>query len=225
MLETELYEPIKLYLERLGFEVKAEVGAADVVAKRDDDVLVVEMKTGFSLTLLRQAVARQAITDAVYVAVPRWKGKAARKAFVGNVGLCRRLGLGVLSVRVEDGTVELHADPGPFVPRKSRAKKARLLGEFARREGDPNRGGTRGQVMTAYRQEVLRCLDYLREHGASKGADVARATSVAAATRMMRDNHYGWFVRVSKGVYDLSSDAPQRAPQGGAGLSPTRRRE
>ena len=83
--ESELYAPVKSWLEARGFEVKAEVGAADVVACRDgDDPVIIELKTGFSLTLLQQAVARQAITDAVYVAVPRWKGKAGWKA-------CRRL--------------------------------------------------------------------------------------------------------------------------------------
>ncbi len=62
--ETALYAPVKVWLEARGFEVKAEVGAADVVAVRgDEDPVVVELKLGFSLTLLQQAVARQAVTD------------------------------------------------------------------------------------------------------------------------------------------------------------------
>ena len=59
----------------LGYEVKGEVGAADVVARRGAEApLIVELKTGFSLQLMHQAVARQRISDSVYVAVPRWKG-------------------------------------------------------------------------------------------------------------------------------------------------------
>ena len=202
--ETELYAPVKTWLEGLGYEVKAEVGAADVVAVQDGaPPVVVELKTGFSLTLLQQAVARQAITDAVYVAVPRWAGKAGWRAFKGNTGLCKRLGLGVLSVRLKDGFVQVHADPGPFQPRKSKLRTSRLLGEFAKRAGDPNEGGTRGKVVTAYRQDAERCRDYLAEHGASRGRDVAKATGVDRATTIMRDNHYGWFEKVETGIYRL----------------------
>ena len=225
--ETELYAPVKAWLETLGYEVKGEVGAADVVAVRrasgaggsegpapraprryldqdEEQPVLVELKAGFSLKLLQQAVARQAVSDLVYVAVPRWQGRAGWRTFKGNVGLCRRLGLGVLSVRLEDGFVELHADPAPFVPRKSKARRAALLSEFARRRGDPNTGGVRGKLITAYRQDAEMLAAFLAREGASKGAAVARATGVARATRMMADNHYGWFVRVGSGVYDLT---------------------
>lgn len=206
--ETELYAPIKRRLERLGFEVKAEVGAADVVALRGEELVIVELKTAFNLTLLRQAVSRQTLTESVYVAVPKGKGAAARKAFRGNVSLCRRLGLGVMTVRLSDGRVEIHADPGPYRPRPAKAKRVQLLREFARRKGDPNQGGSRGKIMTAYRQDALRCLEYLRTAGASRGADVKKATGVEHATRIMRDNHYGWFDRISTGTYGVSSEAP-----------------
>jgi hypothetical protein len=49
ILETELYEPVKAFLENQGYEVKAEVGSADIVACRgDDDPVIVELKTGFT---------------------------------------------------------------------------------------------------------------------------------------------------------------------------------
>lgn len=203
--ETELYAPVKRWLEALGYEVKAEVGSADVVALRPGEApVIVELKSGFSLTLLQQAVARQAISDLVYVAVPRWSGRPGWKAFKGNVGLCRRLGLGVLSVRLSDGVVELHADPAPFKPRKSKTRHARMLSEFARREGDPNTGGTNGRLVTAYRQDAEKLRAYLLEHGAAKGAVVAKATGVPKATGIMAANHYGWFERVARGIYDLT---------------------
>jgi hypothetical protein len=50
----------------------------------------------------------------------------------------------------------------------------------------------------------LKLAIFLFEAGASKGADVARATGVSAATRMMRDDHYGWFEKVDKGIYGLT---------------------
>ncbi|GAA6163905.1 DUF2161 family putative PD-(D/E)XK-type phosphodiesterase [Pelagimonas sp. KU-00592-HH] len=203
--ETELYAPVKAWLEDRGFEVKAEVGAADVVARRgEDDPVIVELKTGFSLTLLQQAVARQRVSDWVYVAVPRWAGKTGWRTFKGNVGLCKRLGIGVLSVRLEDGHVQAHCDPVEYRPRKSKPRRGALLKEFDRRRGDPNQGGTRGAVTTAYKQEMMRCARFLAEHGASKGAAVASGAEVVAATRMMREDHFGWFEKVAVGVYDLS---------------------
>ncbi|QFT82690.1 hypothetical protein FIU89_18830 [Roseovarius sp. THAF27] len=203
--ETLLYAPVKAWLEALGYDVKSEVGPADVVGLRADaEPVVVELKTGFSLTLLQQAVARQAVTEQVYVAVPRWKGKAGWRAFKGNIGLCKRLGLGVLSVKLDEGTVQVHCHPAPFQPRRSKVKRARLLKEFNARRGDPNEGGTRGQIETAYKQDVRACVAYLSEHGPSSGAVIARATGVARATRIMADNHSGWFFRVERGVYALS---------------------
>ncbi|NNL73244.1 MAG: hypothetical protein HKP29_07770, partial [Silicimonas sp.] len=114
MRETELYAPVKAFLEGQGYEVKAEVGPADVVACRDGEPpVIVELKTGFSLALIHQAIARQAITDAVYVAVPRGKGRPFLAALKSMKTLCRRLGLGVVTVRTTDGIVEVHLDPGP----------------------------------------------------------------------------------------------------------------
>ena len=91
-----------------------------------------------------------------------------------------------------------------YQPRQSKLKRERLLREFAKRDGDPNKGGARGGIVTAYRQDAVRCATHLADAGPTKGAIVARETGVARATRMMADNHYGWFTRVEKGVYDLT---------------------
>jgi hypothetical protein len=203
--ETDLYGPIKALFESQGYEVKGEIGAADVVGVRgDEDPVVVELKTGFSLSLFHQAIDRQAVTDVVYVAVPRGTGRAFQKAVAANTSLCRRLGLGLITVRLKDGLVEVHADPGPYQPRKSKIKKARMLKEFAKRTGDPNAGGaTRQGLMTAYRQDALRCARVLSELGPTKASLVAKASGVEKARAMMSDNHYGWFERVTTGVYGL----------------------
>jgi hypothetical protein len=204
--ETDLYPPVKAFLEARGYAVKGEVGAADVVARRTgEEPLIVELKTGFSLQLLQQAVARQAVSDTVYVAVPRWQGKTGWRTFKGNVGLCKRLGVGVLSVRLSDGQVQTHCDPAPFRPRKSKPRKAALLKEFEAREGDPNAGGmTRETIVTAYRQGAVRCAEFLAVNGPCRGALVAKMTGVVRATTMMRDNHYGWFEKCGTGVYGLT---------------------
>lgn len=208
MRETTLYQPIKRFLERQGYEVKAEVGSADVVAVRGDEPpVVVELKTGFSLSLFHQATDRQAMTDVVYIAVPASKGRAFSRALRRNLTLCRRLGLGLITVRMRDLLVVVHADPTPYRPRQSQRRTAQLLGEFSRRTGDPNVGGsTRRGLVTAYRQDALRCVEFLSENGATKAALVANGSGVNNARRIMADNHYGWFERVSPGVYRLKID-------------------
>lgn len=210
--ESDLYEPIKALLTRQGYDVKGEVGAADVMAVRGDEPpVIVELKRNLTLSLFHQAVARLAVTDSVYIAVPKPTGKTAKRALKDNLAMCRRLGLGFLTVRA-DLTVEVQCDPGPYAPRKSKKRQVRMLREFQRLEGDPNQGGaTRHGIVTGYRQDALKCAAMLAEVGASRGKDVAKATGVAKATTLMRDNHYGWFEKVETGVYVLS-------PAGQAGL-------
>ncbi len=210
--ESDLYPPIKALLERQGYVVKGEVGAADVMAVRGHEPpVLVELKLRFSLSLFHQAIARLSVTDLVYIAVPRPTGKTARRAIRDNSALCRRLGLGLILIDAK-GRADVYCDPGPYQPRKSAKKQARLLREFDRLSGDPNAGGaTRHGIVTAYRQDALRCAAHLAQHGPTKGAEVARATDVASATRLMANNHYGWFERVEKGVYTLT-------PTGAEGL-------
>jgi len=202
--ETDLYQPVKTFLEVQGYEVKGEIGAVDVVALRgQEEPVLVELKLSFSLALVFQGVQRQAISDLVYLAIPKPKKFKAQK---DTVTLCRRLGLGLLTVRLRDGFVEPLLDPAPYTPRKSKPRKARLLREFARRVGDPNAGGaTRVGIVTSYRQDALKCASFLRQNGPSKGAAVAKGTNVPTATRIMATDHYGWFERVEHGVYGLSS--------------------
>ena len=203
--ETELYEPVKALLEGQGYVVKGEVGDADIVAVRDgDDPVIVELKTGFSLALYHQGIARQALSDDVYLAVPRGKGRQFKASLKNNKVLCRRLGLGLITVRLRDGYTEVHLDPAPYVPRQSKRRKGRLLREFSRLVGDPNTGGqVRVGIVTAYRHDALRCVGALRD-GPVKASAVAAAAGVEVARRVMSDNHYGWFERVERGIYALS---------------------
>jgi hypothetical protein len=204
--EADLYPPIKALLEEQGYVVKSEVGAADVVAVRGaEPPVIVELKLSLSLTLFHQAIARLAVSDDVYLAVEHRNGKRFAKSVKQSATLARRLGLGLMTVRLADGLVQVHCDPAPYQPRKSAKGRKLLLREFSRRVGDPNTGGQpRSGLVTAYRQDAMKLALYLYEAGASKGADVARETGVEKATRMMRDDHYGWFEKVDTGIYGLT---------------------
>lgn len=215
MRESDLYAPVKAHLEAQGYEVKAEVNGCDVVARRDGDPpVIVELKSAFTLALIYQAISRQAVTDAVYVAVPPFSGKGVRGQRRDALALCRRLGLGLITIRLSDPpVVEVIVDPAPYTPRKSTPRKNRLLREFDRRVGDLNVGGANKRpVMTAYRQDALRCAALLAREGPTKGADVAASTGVAKATTLMRRDVYGWFEPAgTRGVYQLT-------PKGAAAL-------
>ncbi len=206
MRETDLYPPVKAFLERQGYAVKGEIGAADVAAVRGaEPPVIVELKTGFSLALIHQGIDRQSVTPHVYLAVPDASGRRGLSALKANLKLARRLGLGVLTVRRADGLVTVQCDPGPFRPRLLRRPRELLLREFAARRGDPSAGGaTRVGLVTAYRQDAALVAGHLAAAGACKGSHVRDATGVARATAILRANHYGWFVRLRPGVYDLT---------------------
>ena len=201
MSETELYFPIKTFLEAQDFTVKAEVQSCDVVAVRGDEApVVVEMKTALNLQLFYQAVDRLLITDQVYVAVPRPKRGVPAEA----IKLCRRIGIGLLVVS-GSGSVDVLADPVPYAPRQNAKRRNGLMSEFHKRLGDLNTGGSRGKkLMTAYRQDALRCSLLLARLGASRVRDIRQATGVERAAIILRRNVYGWFQREARGIYGLT---------------------
>jgi hypothetical protein len=209
MPEADLYPPIKRFLEAQGYTVKGEIGPCDVVGVRDDDgPVVVELKERLSLTLILQAVDRLAVSDAVYVAFRVGKGQSGSWRSHGKqvVALCRRLGLGLLTVSARD-RVEPVLDPAPYRPRVSRDRRSRLLKEFAERVGDPEVGGSAmARRLTSYRQDALRCARELAAEGVLKVSILSTRTGVSRAGVILRDNHYGWFERVTVGHYTLSAD-------------------
>ncbi len=220
MRETDLYPAIKLLLEKQGYEVKAEVNDCDVVAVRGDEPpIVVEMKLSFSLPLLIQAIDRQSLTDEVYIAIPKPTKKSGGALWKRNkrglLKLCRRLGIGLMTVDLKKTigrAVEVHCDPLPTTPRKNKRRSGRLLKEFTQRVGDPNMGGSnKCKIITSYRQDALRCLSFIDAQGAVKLKEIREKTSVDRAGGILQKDHYGWFTRVDRGIYDLT-------PQGRSAL-------
>ena len=196
--EAALYAPVKALLEAQGYEVKGEIGECDVVGVRGDDPpVIVELKRSFSLALVYQGLDRLAVTDAVYIAVGAWP---KRQAEVRR--LCRRVGLGLIIVT--GARVDVVEDPVPYRPRRDARRAGRLLREHRRRVGDPMAGGsTRVPVMTAYRQEALRCARLL-EAGPMVLRDMRALADVPDAGPILRDDVYGWFERVARGTYALT---------------------
>jgi hypothetical protein len=208
-LESDLYAPVKALLEGQGYSVKGEVRGCDVVAVRGaEPPVVVELKRAFGISLVLQGINRLTITDNVYLAVGAFPNniRSVRK-------LIRRLGLGLIVVVKGRADVLLDPAPPPLKPRRDKRKLGRLLGEHARRVGDPNLGGssTRVPMMTAYRQEALRCAGLLAKNGPMKIAALKLAAEAPKAAAILSADYYGWFERVERGIYALT-------PKGRAGL-------
>lgn len=217
MKESDLYLPLKRFLESQNYEVKGEVQDCDILAVRgEEDPVVVELKLSFTLNVVLQAVERLSLTPKVYVGIPRRCGilKRRRRQIIK---LLRMLGLGLVVVDpdLKTGSVDVLLDPGEYKPRKSKQRQERLLGEFMRRVGDPNLGGTekRKGIMTAYRQRSLAIGRFLQENGPTKASRVAQTLREPKARNIMYRDVYGWFDRESLGVYKLSPRGRQEMPR------------
>jgi len=216
LAESDLYPAVKAFLERQGYDVKAEVRGCDVVATRGDEPpVIVELKLAINLALVLQGIDRLSLTDRVYLAVSRPRSRRSRGASVYRRSvrdLCRRLGLGLMTVapgRAAAG-VEVVVDPVPYRPRKRAASLTRLLGEHARRAGDPNRGGvTRTPIVTAYRQEALRCAILIQQGGRANLKALRETGLVPNASRILQRDVYGWFRRLERATYGLTDRARQ----------------
>ena len=205
--EAALYPPVKRLLEAQGYVVKAEIRGCDLVACRGaEPPVIVELKRRFNLALLLQGIDRLALSEQVYLAVPRSprRGRGLNPESSGVRRLCRRLGLGLMLVG-RGGGVAVLEDPVPYRPRPAKRRIELLLGEFARRAGDMNIGGSRSvPIVTAYRQDALRCARALAEAGALHLRHLRAQSGVTDAAQIMQRNVYGWFERIERGTYGLT---------------------
>lgn len=213
MKESDLYPPLKQFLESQGYEVKGEIGDCDALAVRGAEMPVaVELKLSLNLEVILQAIDRLSLTSKVYIGVPE-QCKILKRRRKRIVKLLRMLGLGLMTI---DPTrkfcnVDVLLDPGTYKPRVSKRNQERLLGEFVKRVGDPNLGGTdkRKGVMTAYRQRTIRIALFLLEHGATRALQISVDIQEPKARDILYRNVYGWFDRVSRGVYEISPRGKQ----------------
>lgn len=217
--ESDLYEPLRQYLEGQGYAVHAEVRDCDLVARRGapesatagapDELVVIELKSRLSLDLVIQAVRRKELTESVYVAVPL-KGSAGRVRNLSGVkALLARLEIGLIVVRfLRTGTrVEVVVHPRPFSPRVRHRRRIGVIREIDGRYAEFDRAGQASteERITAYRQQSLYLAHLLREHGDQSPAQLRKLGASERAGTILSHNLYGWFDRVRRGVYRLNA--------------------
>ncbi len=221
--ETDLFEPVKHYLEAQGYSVHAEVKHVDVIARhiqRPDEIIAVELKTRMSLDLVIQAARRKEITDSVYIAVPVFGSRGHLRNASGILALLRRIETGLLLVRFLRKTIRVEPilHPQTFSPRTRERRKLAILREVDSRyaEFDPGGLATHGascgsgepadpgrRRLTAFRQQSLLIAELLRRNGPASPKTLRALGAPSRCGAIMSRNIYGWFDRISRGVYQV----------------------
>ena len=201
ILESDLYLPVKAYLETLGYEVKGEVRHCDMTAVKDDTLIVVELKRSFSLDLIYQGLQRQTTADSVYLAVPLpRKGYLAPK-YKDMLRLCRRLEIGLIFVAFSSAKkpqidVAVHPTPRTAVRRNKKERMA-ILTEHNARSGSRNTGGvTRRKILTSYKEMALNVAKILHENGELTATQIRGICGYEKTSRILNSNYYKWFEKV-----------------------------
>ena len=213
--ESDLYEPIRIYLEHQEYRVNAEVRDCDMTATRGDELVIIELKTRFNATLLIQAVERQKSADAVYVALPYPKDVKQLRNWRGMCHLLKRLEIGLILVHfLKSGTrVEIAFHPMPYTKRRNYKRRNSIIREIHERSGEYNTGGSNGKrLVTSYREEAIHIAYILSKHTNLSPAELKKLGTGARTQSILAKNFYGWFDRIERGRYRLH-------PHGKAALS------
>jgi hypothetical protein len=130
--------------------------------------------------------------------------------------LVRRLELGLIVVSfLKSGPrAEVIFDPKPFdreqSQRLNRKKRSGIISEITGRHGDYNVGGsTRQKLMTAYKENAIQILCYLHKYGQLTIGQLKELGTGPKTGAILQKNFYGWFERVAKGVYQVTSKGIQ----------------
>ncbi len=210
--EKDLYLPVKNLFTTLGFNVHGEVKSVDVIAMREDLIVAIELKKDLNLHLIAQGAYRQRLTDHVYIAVPTPTQRIQKgAAYKDKVYLLRRLGIGLIFVTFtkKNAKAKILLEPNLLDIKASQSRNKRrkiaLQKEIANRHTDYNIGGTRGKIMTAYREAALRLLALMADGKTYESRELRKLSGNPKATKILYNNHYGWFNRIDKGQYALTA--------------------
>ena len=200
-----MYEPIRQLLNGLGFIVRGEVNNCDIAAIKEGEIWVVEMKLSANLTLLYQAMGRKAITDYVFIAVPRPKNSRNK-----NFGLLKKiiakLELGLILVSIESPVPLAEIVIHPNVSKKTNQKKAESVRkEILGRSADTTGGAANTKISTAYREKSIKIACFLEALGELGSRELRGLGCEKDTATVLRNNHYGWFSKTEDGKYTLST--------------------
>ena len=208
-METELY-PHRLSAIWRGSAWKSRARCAAAISSpfpmaHPNSSVICEMKQSFTLELVLQAVDRTSVCDEVWLAVSASKRGRGRENDARVKKLCRFLGFGLLTVTAE-GRVDVVAEPAPW---EAEARRQTAFPHRRRASSPPQGGSRRGGFyralrpqLTAYRQQALAVANALASTS-SRPRDLRILAPDAA--KILQGNVYGWFERIERGLYGLTS--------------------
>ncbi|MGE5703526.1 MAG: hypothetical protein ACM32O_13430 [Clostridia bacterium] len=189
MKETDLYEPIKQWMEERGFTAYPEVecrsggGRADIVVTSGAVTGVVEMKRTLSLELLDQALRWRGYANLIWIAIPHKQKKYKQVVTI----LLRDYGIGLLAI---SKTGRVWCIQNPRFSRRIVAHLREALSEHHLNSGLKG-GHSGGGYITPYRitmnsirhylmraggwRSIRDILDHCETHYASPRASLAKA--------------------------------------------------
>lgn len=211
LYEVDLYDPVKNHFTERGYHVYGEVNDCDVVAMKDEELIIIELKLRLNLDLVMQATKRQRLSEQVYVAIPRPTYSFRSQKWRDICYLMRRLevGLIVISFQTKKAQVQVIHHPASFDRVKSmqlsKKRRNRLLAEIEGRSGDFNIGGSsQTQIMTAYKETCIYIACCLIHHGPLSAKVLREIGTGDKTSRILIRNYDEWFERIERGVYAIS---------------------
>jgi hypothetical protein len=142
------------------------------------------------------------------VAVPVPVGRKNIPRYKDVKKLLGRLETGLILVRFlkTKTKVEVVLHPKPFSPRKAKRRRASILREIDGRYSEFNRAGsaTGDRKVSAYKQQALYIAHTLKETGQLSPAELKKKGGGNKTQQILAGNVYGWFDRVSRGVYRVN---------------------
>jgi len=206
--ESDLSAPLQAYLEAQGYQVNCEVNHCDMTATKGDEMLVIELKLRMSLRFLYQCLNRKLITDSVYLALPVEGGYATPPEFKNLKSLLKRLEMGLILVRFlkTKTKVEIIQHPDTWQAPRRPSRQRAIVREIQARGTEYNIAGVSGREtkITAYRKKVLKIASHMTDGNLWSPVDLRKLNCDAATGQILRQNHYGWFVREGRGKYRLA---------------------
>lgn len=205
--ETDLFPHIKQYFEKEGYQVNAEVASFDVVLSKTIDeqiqVIIIECKLSFNISLVFQAMEAQRVADFVYMAVPVVPDKKLHKI----IHLAKNMGLGLILV-AETGRPIIavtEQDVEAYQAYRIKVKRDRIEKEISTRRFDKNIGGsTKTKILTAFKEKSVQIAIMLEDGEKNTTTLIKKYNCPKETTQILYTNRLGWFQRMGRASYKLT---------------------
>ncbi len=204
--ETDLFLPIKDYFIKNGYTVDAEVKNCDVVCKKDDDLIIIELKKSFNMQLLYQALERKRIANYVFVAIKAPKS-FKNKNVKNMISLLKTLNIGLITISFNKfANVQVVLTPN-FTKVNSKKRKS-IFKELNDRNIQANIGGSstkNANILTAYKEKTIFIACALKKLKKASAKDIKNLTNIEDCYNILYKNYNGYFLKTKeRGIYTLS---------------------